>query len=131
ALRGARHAARIRGAPVRRGSRAARHGARRSRLAMGLLAVRDHALGLVALAARRLAARARPEPPAQADRASALRAFDPVRGRPGGGRHLRAMKIVEARLRRLGGALPAAISNAGASWSTREGLLLQLVTAEG
>jgi o-succinylbenzoate synthase len=41
------------------------------------------------------------------------------------------MKIASARLQRLGGRLPVAISNSGASWTTREGLLLQLFSEEG
>ncbi len=41
------------------------------------------------------------------------------------------MRIASARLLRLGGRLPLAISNSGASWTTRHGLLLQLFCEEG
>jgi len=41
------------------------------------------------------------------------------------------MRIASARLRRIGGRLPSAISNSGASWTTREGLLLELYSKDG
>jgi o-succinylbenzoate synthase len=41
------------------------------------------------------------------------------------------MRIARARLQRIGGRLPSAISNASATWTAREGLLLQLVSRDG
>ncbi len=41
------------------------------------------------------------------------------------------MRIASARLRRIGGRLPVAISNSTSSWTTREGLLLELVSKDG
>jgi L-alanine-DL-glutamate epimerase-like enolase superfamily enzyme len=41
------------------------------------------------------------------------------------------MRIASAHLQRIGAHLPAAISNSSASWTTREGLLLELFSEEG